>query len=105
MSSHRHFDIRVIWDLHKLHGKLVEVTRLDALAMGSVSDMARMYPEHDALLLYSVIYTSLLIFYNFYFSRAEIEAYKMLDPATRVVILKALCDIRVEVLLFIKLMA
>ncbi|XP_026381440.1 DDT domain-containing protein DDR4-like [Papaver somniferum] len=27
---------------------------------------------------------------------AEIEAYKMLDPATRVVILKALCDIRVE---------
>ncbi|RZC58744.1 hypothetical protein C5167_006043 [Papaver somniferum] len=69
VSSHRHFDIRVIWDLHKFHGKLVEVTRLDALAMGSVSDMARM---------------------------AEIEAYKMLDPATRVVILKALCDIRVE---------
>ncbi|KAI3941252.1 hypothetical protein MKX01_029826 [Papaver californicum] len=27
---------------------------------------------------------------------AEIEAYKMLHPATRVVILKALCDIRVE---------
>lgn len=27
---------------------------------------------------------------------AEIEAYKSLDPAVRVVILKALCDIRVE---------
>lgn len=30
--------------------------------------------------------------------RTEIEVYKMLDPAVRVVILKALCDIRVEVL-------
>lgn len=29
--------------------------------------------------------------------RAEIEAYSALDPAVRVVILKALCDIRVEV--------
>lgn len=29
--------------------------------------------------------------------RAEIEAYKALDPGVRVVILKALCDIRVEV--------
>lgn len=29
--------------------------------------------------------------------RAEIEAYIALDPAVRVVILKALCDIRVEV--------
>lgn len=33
------------------------------------------------------------------FSRAEIETYKTLDPGTRVLILKALCDIRVEVLL------
>lgn len=30
--------------------------------------------------------------------RAEVEAYKALDPGVRVVILKALCDIRVEVL-------
>ena len=30
--------------------------------------------------------------------RAEVEAYSALDPAVRVVILKALCDIRVEVL-------
>ena len=29
--------------------------------------------------------------------RAEVEAYNALDPAVRVVILKALCDIRVEV--------
>lgn len=29
--------------------------------------------------------------------RAEIGAYSALDPAVRVVILKALCDIRVEV--------
>lgn len=29
--------------------------------------------------------------------RAEIEMYKTLDPGVRVVILKALCDIRVEV--------
>lgn len=29
--------------------------------------------------------------------RAEVEAYKALDPGVRVVILKALCDIRVEV--------
>lgn len=31
--------------------------------------------------------------------RVEIEVYKSLDPGVRVVILKALCDIRVEVLL------
>ena len=30
--------------------------------------------------------------------RAEVETYKKLDPGIRVVILKALCDIRVEVL-------
>ena len=29
----------------------------------------------------------------------EVELYKTLDPCVRVVILKALCDIRVEVLL------
>ena len=29
--------------------------------------------------------------------RAEIEMYKELEPATRLVILKAICDIRVEV--------
>lgn len=34
---------------------------------------------------------------SFWFLRAEIEAYNTLDPAARVVILKALCDIRVEV--------
>lgn len=32
--------------------------------------------------------------------RAEVEAYNALDPGVRVVILKALCDIRVEVLVF-----
>lgn len=31
------------------------------------------------------------------FIRTEVETYKMLDPGTRVRILKALCDIRVEV--------
>lgn len=31
------------------------------------------------------------------FDRAEIEVYKTLDPGVRVVILKALCDIRVGV--------
>lgn len=29
----------------------------------------------------------------------EVEVYKSLDPGVRVIILKALCDIRVEVLL------
>jgi len=29
--------------------------------------------------------------------RAEIELYRTLDPATRLVILKAICDIRCEV--------
>lgn len=33
--------------------------------------------------------------------RAEIEAYGALDPGVRVVILKALCDIRVEVFVFL----
>lgn len=33
------------------------------------------------------------------FDRVEIEVYKTLDPGVRVIILKALCDIRVEVLL------
>lgn len=33
--------------------------------------------------------------------RAEVEAYNALDPAVRVVILKALCDIRVEVTLLL----
>lgn len=31
------------------------------------------------------------------FDRTEIEAYNILPPGVRVVILKALCDIRVEV--------
>ena len=31
------------------------------------------------------------------FKWAEIEIYKLLDPGVRVVILKVLCDIRVEV--------
>lgn len=31
--------------------------------------------------------------------RTEVEAYNTLDPGVRVVILKALCDIRVEVLI------
>ena len=31
------------------------------------------------------------------FVRLEVEVYKTLDPGVRVVILKALCDIRVEV--------
>lgn len=40
----------------------------------------------------------LYIFVNLIFLfRAEVEAYKALDPGVRVVILKALCDIRVEV--------
>lgn len=33
-----------------------------------------------------------------YIFRTEIETYKELEPATRVLIMKALCDIRVEVL-------
>lgn len=32
--------------------------------------------------------------------RTEVEAYNTLDPGVRVVILKALCDIRVEVNIF-----
>lgn len=36
--------------------------------------------------------------YEFSCFRAEVEAYNALDPGVRVVILKALCDIRVEVL-------
>jgi len=36
-----------------------------------------------------------LVFWLIY--RAEIETYRTLDPGLRVVILKALCDIRVEV--------
>lgn len=32
--------------------------------------------------------------------RAEVEAYKALDPGVRVLILKAICDIRVEVPFF-----
>jgi hypothetical protein len=31
------------------------------------------------------------------FCRTEIETYKTLEPAIRLVILKAICDIRVEV--------
>ena len=34
---------------------------------------------------------------NVNFFRTEIETYKTLDPRTRILILKALCDIRVEV--------
>lgn len=36
-----------------------------------------------------------------YLDRTEIEVYKSLDPAVRIIILKALCDIRVEVLLML----
>lgn len=35
---------------------------------------------------------------SFSYVRAEVEAYNVLDPGVRVAILKALCDIRVEVL-------
>lgn len=35
---------------------------------------------------------------SFSYVRAEVEAYNVLDPGIRVAILKALCDIRVEVL-------
>jgi hypothetical protein len=39
----------------------------------------------------------MIIFQFFCLHRAEIEMYKELEPATRLVILKAICDIRVEV--------
>jgi hypothetical protein len=35
------------------------------------------------------------------FLSAEIEAYKILDPDIRLIILKAICDIRVEVCFYI----
>lgn len=54
------------------------------------------------ILVYQMIYGANLYVIEVsdlcYHDRLEIETYKSLDPGIRVVILKAICDIRVEVL-------
>lgn len=50
----------------------------------------------------NLLYFDVILILNVYvFLSAEIEAYKILDPATRLVVLKAICDIRVEVCFYI----
>lgn len=62
--------------------------------------MGKCNPESLKNFIYEL--QCVFIFMIFYcrFVRAEIETYNTLDPGVRVVILKALCDIRVEVIWF-----
>lgn len=46
----------------------------------------------------SGLFVDLRLYMHWIVLRAEIDTYHGLEPAVRVVILKALCDIRVEVL-------